>query len=84
VCDASQPPRMQVRGILNARSQRSYVTTCVEEALTEKRSHSESIVIKTFGSEWEQHRVCDIVHLRVVTIDAEPLILTHGGASIHL
>ena len=38
---------LRVRAILDAGSQRSYVTTRVQEALSVKKSHSESMIIKT-------------------------------------
>ena len=77
MCDASQPepaPTLEVRAILDAGSQKSYVTIRVQEALHVKRSHSESVIIKTFGSGQGERRICDIVQLKIATNDAYPLI----------
>ena len=79
VCDASQPepaPALEVRAILDAGSQKSYVTIRVQETLHVKRSHSESMIIKTFGSGQGERRICDIVQLKIATNDGDPLILS--------
>ena len=78
VCDATQPnsvPTLEVRAILDTGSQRSYVTTRVKEAIRARKSHSESMVIKTFGSECGEKRVCEIIQLRVATNDGGSLVL---------
>ena len=78
-CDASQPepaPTLEVRAILDAGSQKSYVTIHVQETLYVKGSHSESMIIKTFGSGQGERRICDIVQLKIATNDGDPLILS--------
>ena len=70
VCDASIPKptaTLEIRAILDAGSQRSYVTTRVQEKLSMRRVRSESMVIKTFGSDKEDRRVCDVSELGILT-----------------
>ena len=77
VYDASQPEStssLEVRAILDLGSQRSYVTVRVQEALNMRKVRSESMIIKTFGS--ENRRTCDIVELGIVTKNGEPLTLS--------
>ena len=62
--EAGPTPALGVRAILDVSSQRSYVTTCVRKALGVMMSRSESVIIKTFGSEQGEQRVCDIVQLK--------------------
>ena len=77
VCDASRDePKLEVRAILDLGSQRSYVTTRVREALNLKRIRAESMIIKTFGSVRGDHRVCDIVELKMTTKAGSPLIVS--------
>ena len=79
VYDASQPEStssLEVRAILDLGSQRSYVTVRVQEALNMRKVRSESMIIKTFGSERENRRICDIVELGIVTKNGEPLTLS--------
>ena len=68
-------PTLEVRALLDTGSQRSYVTTHVQKVLHIRKSHSESMVIKTFGSEWGEKKVCDVVRLEFITSDNEPLVL---------
>ena len=79
VYDANQPrstPSLEVRAILDLGSQRSYVTARVREALDMRKVRSESMIIKTFGSDEEDKRTCDVVELGVVTKNGEPLTLS--------
>ena len=79
MCDADQlgaTPTLEVRAILDSGSQRSYVTTRIQETLGIRKTHSESMIIKTFGSEREERRVCDVVQLKISMKDGEPLILS--------
>ena len=79
VHNASQPEStssLEVRAILDLRSQRSYVTVCVQEALNMRKVRSESMIIKTFGLEGENKGTCDIVELGIVTKNGEPLTLS--------
>ena len=76
MCDSSQEeptPKLEVRAILDLGSQRSYVTAKVQEALNLKRVRSESMIIKTFGSDDGDQRACDIVELRILTKDGGSL-----------
>ena len=79
VCDASQEepaPKLEVRAILDLGSQRSYVTTRVREALKLRKVRSESMIIKTFGSDKGDHRACDIVELKMLTKDYDSLTIS--------
>ena len=79
VYDASQSEStssLEVRAILDLVSQRTYVTVRVQEALNMRRVHSESMIIKTFGSERENKGTCNIVELGIVTKNGEPLTLS--------
>ena len=78
VCDATQPssaPTVEVRAILDTGSQRSYATTRVREATQARKSHSELLIIKTFGSERGEKRNCDVIELRATTIDGDSLTM---------
>ena len=78
VCDAAQPnctPTLTTRAILDTGSQRSYVTTRVKEAIQARRSHCESMIIKTFGSERGEKKTCEVIELKVATTDGEFLTL---------
>ena len=71
VYDANQPRSilsLEVRAILDLGSQRSYVTARVREAIDMRKVRSESMIIKTFGSDKEDKRTCDVVELGVVTL----------------
>ena len=41
-----------------------------------RKVRSESMIIKTFGSDEEDKRTCDVVELGVVTKNGEPLTLS--------
>ena len=78
MCDATQPksvPTLEIIAILDTSGQRSYVTPQVKEAIRARKSHSESMVIKTFGLEQREKRVCEIIQLRVATNDGGSLVL---------
>ena len=65
-----------VRTILNSGSQRSYVTTRVCEMLSMKKIQSETMIIKTFGTENKERQTCDVVKFGVQTRECEHLNLT--------
>ena len=78
VSDATQSPpaaTVEARAILDTGSQRSYVTTQVRETLSARKSHSELMIINTFGSERGEKRDCDVVQLKFATNDSESLVL---------
>ena len=66
---------LEIRMILDAGSQRSSVTTRVQETFSERKSHSEIIIIKMFGSKWGERRVRDVKQVNFVLKDSEPLVL---------
>ena len=79
--DATQPnstPTVEIRAILDTGSQRTYVTTRVKDNVRARTLYSEDIVIKTFGSEWGERRLCDVIHLRIATNDGGDLVLPAG------
>ena len=78
VRDAAQQgttPTMEVRAILDTGSQRSYATTRVQEVLGAKKMYSEAMIIKTFGAERGERRVCDVIQLKIDTRSGNPLVL---------
>jgi hypothetical protein len=75
VCGAGLGPTLEVRAILDPGSQRSYVTSRAREVLQLKRVRSESMSIKTFGSTTGDRQVRDVVQLKVLTKNSDPLIL---------
>ena len=80
VCDASQEgpaQTLEVRAIFDLGSQRLYVSARVQEALNLRRVRSESMIIKTFGSNNKgDHRACDIVELKVSTKNGDSLTVS--------
>lgn len=79
VSDASQlnpAPTIEIRAILDTGSQRSYVTTRVKEGIRARTSYSETMVIKTFGSERGERRVCEVIELKVGTRDGGTLTIS--------
>ena len=76
--DASQGPvtTMEVRAILDTGSQRSYVKSDIRDALNLKCLRSESLIIKPFGADRENPRLCDVVELQITTRDGESLVLS--------
>ena len=56
-------------------SQRSYATAPVQRALRARKSRTGSLVVKAFGSERGERRVCDVIHLQFAMSDDEPLVL---------
>ena len=78
VCDATQldtAPRVEVRALLDTGSQRSYITTRLQEALGAKKVHSEAMIIKTFGAARAEKRTCNILQLKINTNDGGSLTL---------
>ena len=57
--------RTEARIMFDNGSQRSYVTRELAEALTLKAKHTETMVIKTFGSQSETKQVCELVSLGI-------------------
>ena len=55
----------EVRIIFDSGSQRSYITDRVKQYLSLKSIHTETMVIKTFGSESQAKQTCDVVKLGV-------------------
>ena len=62
-------PTVVCRAIHDTGSQRSYATARA------RKSHTESLVVKAFGSERRERRVCDVIHLQFAMSDDEPLVL---------
>ena len=65
VYNASQPEStssLEVRAILDLGSQRSNVTVHVQEALNMRKVRSESMIIKTFGSEGEKRGLVTLLN----------------------
>ncbi len=78
VCDATQmgaTPTAEVRAILDTGSQRSYVTARIRELLGARTTHTETMIVKTFGVARGEKRSCDVVQLRISTNDGETLSL---------
>ena len=63
---------MEVRAILDPGSQTSYVTTRLREKLSLRRMRSECMIIKTFGSDKEDRKTCDVVELGILTRSGTP------------
>ena len=66
---------MEIRVILDGGSQRSYVTNRVREALSLPTESKQRMLIKTFGSEQEEERLCDVVRISMKTVDGTDLEL---------
>ena len=75
VCGTSQGFNLEVRAILDPGSQRSYVTTRVREIIRLKRVQSENMNIKPFGSTTGDQQVRDVVELKILMKNIDPLIL---------
>jgi len=67
---------MEVRAVLDQRSQPSYVSTEVRDSLRLKKARTESLVIKTFGNETGTYRTCDVVSLGLRPLDGGLLQLS--------
>ena len=79
VCDATRSgpaPTLEVRAILDLGSQRSYISARVRRALDLRKVRSESMIIKTFGSNQGERRTCDVVESKIMTRVGEPLTLS--------
>ena len=70
------PESVEVRSIMDSRSQRTYVTTHAKESLHLPSKRTESLRIKTFGSTEERETVCEAVELGLVTSSGERLKLS--------
>ena len=75
VCGTSSGSTLEVRAILDSGSQRSYITTRVRERLQLRMVRSENMSIKSFGSTTEDQQVRDVVKLKILTKNSDPLIL---------
>ena len=58
--------RTEARIMFNNGSQRSYITKGLADTLSLNPKHTETMVIKTFGSQSETKQVCELVSLGVV------------------
>ena len=67
---------VQARILFDSGSQKSYVSLRLKEALRLKPIHSETLVIKTFGSTDEMVQTCDNVQLCVQGVNGLNLYLT--------
>ena len=77
ICRPDKPEASVQAGILfNSGSQNSYVSQRLKEALSLKPIHSETLVIKTFGSTDEMLQTCDNVQLCVQGVNGLNLYLT--------
>ena len=79
VSDATRPdpvPTVEARAVLDTGSQRSYVTRRIQTALQAQKSHSELMIIKTFGSGRGEETLCDVVHLKLAMNNGEQLVLS--------
>ena len=66
ICLPDKPEAsVQARILFDSGSQKSYVSQRLKEALSLKPIHSETVVIKTFGSTDEMVQTCDNVQLCV-------------------
>ena len=52
-----------VRLIFDSGSQRSYITNKLKEVLSLRPRHTESMIIKTFGSSKGERQLCDVVSI---------------------
>ena len=68
-------PSLEVNAILDLGSQRSYVTARVRGTLKLRKMRSEFMIIKTFGSDKDDHRACDIVELRIMMKNGNSLMV---------
>ena len=77
ICRPNKPEAsVQARILLDSGSQKSYVSQMLKEALSLKPIHSETLVIKTFGSTDEMVQTCDNVQLCVQRVNGLNLYLT--------
>ena len=59
---------LKVRILLDGGSQRSYITHKVRDSLSLPTLKQQRMLIKTFGTEREEERVCDIVRIGLKTV----------------
>ena len=77
ICRPDKPEAsVQARILFDSGSQKSYVSQRLKEALSLKPIHSETLVIKTFGSTDEMVQTCDNVQLCVQGVNGLNLYLT--------
>ena len=72
---------MEVRIIFDSGSQRSYVTNNLKEFLSLDPQHTETMLIKTFGSEKGSKQLCDVVSLGMRLRDGGSVELTFVSAA---
>ena len=89
VCGTSPGSTLEVRAILDPGSQRSYVMTQARELLQLKRVRSEIMSIRPFGSTTGDQQVRDVVKLKILMKNSDPLILAavvvpHSCDAIHV
>ena len=65
--------RLEARIMFDSGSQRSYITQEFADALSLSPQCSETMLIRTFGSQSEARQVCDVVSLGMVTKDGRSL-----------
>ena len=75
VCGTSSGSTLEVRAILDSGSQRSYTTIRVRERLQLRMVQSENMSIKSFGSTTEDQQVRDVVKMKILMKNSDPLIL---------
>lgn len=63
----------KIRILLDSGSQHSYITKQVQEALALPTLKQQKMLMKTFGSEQEQERVCHVVKIGLKTIDGNAI-----------
>ena len=57
-------------------SQRSYVTNTLAETLSLTSKHTETMVIKTFGSRSEAKQICDVVSMGIALKNGQSIQLS--------
>jgi hypothetical protein len=62
-------PTYKTRAVFDCGSQRTYISTHIQQALSLSSSSVEIVEIKTFGSKEGQRRPCNVVNLKVMTKD---------------
>jgi len=55
--------------IFDSGSQRSYITNKLKEALSLRPRHTESMIIRTFGTSKGEKQLCDVVSVRLCLKD---------------
>jgi len=74
---ASNPTEVkEVKIILDSGSQRSYITTQLRNLLLLNPHHTETMIIKTFGSSEGSKQLCEVVSIRMILKDGGTLKLS--------